>query len=194
MSGLLPLRSVGVLALLSLTGCDAVIRWRDDPLQDQASIQPHEPPLESVPAGVVPTIHRGGGLRVMADIEPARSMEEAKTLRNPFRPTAAVIAAGKIGYDRYCSHCHGDMGYGWTSVGSSLDPRPPDIAKVVAGRTDGEIFGVITFGIGQQLRVPLALGATVSIADRWRIIHYVRTLPTVRRGKAPRWDQQILRE
>lgn len=176
------------------TGCDAVIRWRDDPLQDQDSIHAHERPLASVPAGVIPTDRPVGGLRVTADIEPAQSMEEAKALKNPFRRSVSVLEAGEVGYDRFCSHCHGDLGYGRSSVGSSLDPPPPDMVEAVAGKTDGEIFGIITFGIGQHLRVPIALGSTVSVDDRWRIIHYVRTLPSHRRDKAPHWDQEILRE
>jgi mono/diheme cytochrome c family protein len=135
-----------------------------------------------------------GGVRVTADIEPAHSFEEAKALTNPLRRSVAVLEAGEVGYDRYCSHCHGDLGYGWTSVGSSLDPPPPDLVEAISDKSDGEVFGIITFGIGQQLRVPIALGSSISVDDRWRIIHYVRTLPSYRRDKAPHWDQNILRE
>ena len=183
-----------VVAALASSGCEAVKRWRDEPLQDQISIQPHERPLDSVPAGVEPMKHRGGGWRVAAEIEPARTPEEAKRLRNPFHSTPSVLEAGKIGYGRYCSHCHGDLGYGWTSVGSSLDPRPPDLTKAIIGKSDGEIFSVITFGTDAEPRVPIALGATVSVDDRWRIIRYIRTLPAEHRGKAPHWDQRILRD
>jgi hypothetical protein len=77
-------------------------------------------------------------------------------------------------------------------VGSSLDPRPPDLALAAEARTDGELFAIITFGNvgGGSPR----LGPTIEVDDRWRIIHHVRTLRRARQGKAPIWDQRILRD
>lgn len=184
--------ALALVALCPAAGCDAVRRWGDDPLQDQHSVQPHERPLRSVPAGVVPTDDTGSGLRVAATLEPAQSYDEATALTNPLAASPEALRAGRVGYDRYCSHCHGDLGYGWTSVGSSLDPRPPDLALVAETRTDGELFAIITYGKVGGLSP--RLGPTIEVDDRWRIIHYVRTLRRERQGKAPGWDQRILED
>lgn len=164
-----------------------------DPLQDQESLQAHERPLLSVPAGVVST-EDVRGRRNSATPEPARTLEEAAALDNPIRDTRTNVRLGKIAYGRYCSHCHGDAGYGWTSVGSSFDPRPPDLLQAIEGRSDGWLFGHITFG--GQISPPLR--GTVAINDRWRIIHYLRSgLPADRERapeRGPHWDQNILRQ
>lgn len=182
MSRLLALASL--LALLAVAGCP-------DPLQDQQSIQAHERPLLSVPAGVVPTTH-GVGVRNEATAEPAQDALEAATLTNPVKASRTNARLGKVAYGRYCSHCHGDLGYGWTSVGSSFDPHPPDLVQAIEPRSDGWLFGHVTFGGG--LSPPL--GPTVSVEDRWLIISYLRTLPEERASapiEGPHWDQGILR-
>ena len=164
--------------LVLLVGLFALVAC-SDPLQDQPSLQPHEHPLMGMPEGVMAVEPR----------EPAQSLSEAKQLANPMKATPSNIRAGKVGYERYCSHCHGDLGFGWTSVGSSLDPAPGDLVQAIENETDGDVFGVITFG--NQLCPPL--GPTIDVDRRWQIIHYVRTLESEREGREPFWDQRILR-
>jgi mono/diheme cytochrome c family protein len=173
-----------LLMILGLTACS-------DPLQDQPAVHAHERPLLSVPAGVVPTTEVAGR-RQTADVEPALTLAEAEALTNPTKADRASLQRGKVAYDRYCGHCHGDLGYGWTSVGSSFDPAPPDLVEATSDWSDGQVFGTITFGSN---RCP-ALGYMVSVDDRWQIVSFIRTLPRARDRaptKGPHWDQDILR-
>lgn len=161
-----------------------------DPLQDQPAVHAHERPLRSVPAGVVPTTNVEGR-RQTADVEPALTLEEAEALTNPIEANRESRRLGEVAYGRYCSHCHGDLGYGWTSVGSSFDPAIPDMVEATRDRTDGQVYGIITFGSN---RCP-ALGYMVSVDDRWRIVNHLRSLPRARDRaptKGPHWDQGIL--
>jgi len=165
--------------LRSLAGAlslSALVLACDDPLRDQESLQTHERPHLDMPEGVLPTTVE----------EPAATVEEAAALQMPTLPTDAESHdAGRTAYLRYCSHCHGSHGRGWTAVGSSLDPAPADLVDVAEVMSDGELFGVITFGSGTTP----ALRSVVSVEDRWRIIRQVRTLLQQREGLAPAWSQ-----
>jgi len=136
---------------------------------------PNDKPTLSVPAGVVPV--EGG--------EPATSLEEAKALQNPVPALPGELERGALAYRRYCGHCHGALGRGWTVVGASLDPRPTELAGALEGRSDGELFGIITFGS----KTSPALGPTIDVADRWRIVRWLHTLPEAARAAAPAWGQ-----
>jgi mono/diheme cytochrome c family protein len=157
-----------LLAVVLLAGCRERMR-------DQPSLMPNDKPTLSVPAGVVPV---GGG-------EPAASLEEATALENPVANVPKEREQGALAYRRYCGHCHGTLGRGRTVVGASLDPRPTELAGVVDGRSDGELFGIITFGA----RTSPALGPTIDVLDRWRIVRWLRTLPDAARAAAPAWGQ-----
>jgi mono/diheme cytochrome c family protein len=159
------------LALLA-AGCD--IRMRDQP-----SLMPNDKPNLSVPAGAEP---------VTAG-EPARTLAEAAALRSPFadakeRPVAD-LERGEVAYRRFCRHCHGDGGRSWTIVGASLDPAPGDLLQAVRDKSDGELYGVITFGS----KTSPALGPHIDPLDRWRIVLYLRTLPDAAAGRTPVWAQ-----
>lgn len=153
-----------------------------DPLQDQPGYMPHERPLLSVPAGAVPAKLDRHAHQLP---EPARSLEESKSLTNPIPRNGSNIKRGQVAFERYCSHCHGDLGRGWTSVGSSFDPAPPNLVEATEGVSDGEIFGTLTFGRG----LSPALGPTIAPEDRWRIILFLRTLEERRAEVDPDWGQ-----
>lgn len=144
-------------------------------MRDQPSLMPNDKPLLSVPAGVVPV---SGG-------EPAASREEAAALENPVANVPEELEQGALAYRRFCGHCHGSLGRGWTPVGASLDPAPTDLSLALAGRTDGDLFGIITFGS----KTSPALGPTIEVADRWRIVRWLRTLPAAASPPAPAWGQ-----
>jgi mono/diheme cytochrome c family protein len=160
-----------LLALVGLgAGCDTRMR-------DQPSLMPNDRPLLSVPVGAEP----------VTAVEPARTMDEAAVLRSPFVGTrdelADVTARGEVGYRRFCRHCHGEGGRSWTIVGASLDPPPGDLLQAVGERSDGELFGIITFGS----RTSPALGPHIDVLDRWRIVNYLRTLPDAQAGQPLVW-------
>ncbi len=166
----------GLLALAILVaGCP-------DDLQDQISVTAYARPSLSVPAGAVPTdLSR----RPHAEAEPATSLAEAEELTNPIQATANNIKQGQAAYERYCSHCHGALGRGWTSVGSSFDPAPPDLVEAVPGKSHGWLFGHIAFG--RKLHMPLR--QVVTVEERWQIIHFLGTLEERRQGVEPAWGQ-----
>lgn len=108
----------------------------------------------------------------------------AKTLKNPLDSTAAIIADGKILYETYCDHCHGQKGKGDGNVAQGVDKEDGSGKKsayngvanltsdALKNITEGHIFHVITMGKGLMW----AHGSQVSPEDRWKIAKYVKTL------------------
>lgn len=90
-------------------------------------------------------------------------------LKNPLKPTDAVLAEGQRLYEAYCAHCHGKQGDGKGPVSQKY----AGIANIKA-KTDinhGHIFHVITHGKG--LMWPH--GSQVNPAERWKIVHYIKS-------------------
>lgn len=91
----------------------------------------------------------------------------------PVEVTGSLLTRGQERFQIYCLPCHGAVGdgkgvitkYGMAVIANLHDPR---IVKM----PDGEIFNTVTYG----KNLMGAYGATVSIADRWAIISYVRAL------------------
>ena len=120
---------------------------------------------------VANTVRRGQPLPVRLgkdDLE-----EAATTLVSPFEvDDPSVVKDGKVLYESYCKHCHGDKG--------NADGKVADAYAGVANLngaayleiTEGHIFHVITFGKGLMG----AHGSQVSPEDRWRIARYVKEL------------------
>ncbi|WP_430974008.1 c-type cytochrome [Sunxiuqinia rutila] len=110
-----------------------------------------------------------------------RSMEEqvraGQELENPLQATPEVLAEGKRQYEIFCVSCHGDIGDGnghlFTSRVFPAKPRSL-IDDYLKGKPDGEIYHVITRGSFSGLMGPH--GGQISPENRWRIVHYVRSL------------------
>jgi mono/diheme cytochrome c family protein len=86
--------------------------------------------------------------------------------------TSAAIKDGKILYNRYCQHCHGEKGAGDGLVAEKY-PGVANLQGVAYQNiTEGHIFHVITWGKGLMG----AHGSQVSPEDRWKIAKYVKTL------------------
>jgi len=102
----------------------------------------------------------------------------AKLLKNPLRPTAAVLKRGRHIYDTYCIVCHGPTAEGNGYIVPKY-PRPPSLhSDKVKNWADGSIYHVIT--MGQNLMPSYA--SQIAPGDRWSVIHYVRVL---QRSKNP---------
>ena len=100
----------------------------------------------------------------------------------------ALIRRGAERFGIYCAVCHGQTGagdgitskYGVPMATGNLhlphflDKKDPNY------RSDGNIFGTITYGKGQMG----PYGAMIPVADRWAIIAYVRTLQMVKAAPA----------
>jgi len=95
-----------------------------------------------------------------------------RLLKNPLRPTKAILERGQILFDTYCAVCHGNTGDGNGYIVPKF-PQPPTLASdKVTNWTDGRIFHVIT--MGQNLMPSYA--SQVTADERWAIINYVRVL------------------
>lgn len=101
-------------------------------------------------------------------------------LSNPIALTPAILADGKVLYEKYCTHCHGATGQGdGKTVSAGGFPPPPSYSTGMSSRggamkdlTAGKIFHTITYGV--NMMGPHA--SQLNKEERWKITHYVQTL------------------
>ncbi len=100
----------------------------------------------------------------------------AMALKNPLATTPEVLRTGAKYYATFCTPCHGASGDGMGTVirANAGMPMPPSLysEKLVGEWTDGRIFHVLTNGQGNMP----GYAARIDAADRWAIIHYVRSI------------------
>jgi mono/diheme cytochrome c family protein len=95
-----------------------------------------------------------------------------KSLLNPLSATAENIEAGKLQYERFCQHCHGEGGKGDGLVGKAYKGVPVYSSDALKTMNDGHIYHVITHGKGRMW----AHGSQISSENRWKIVLYVHEL------------------
>ena len=100
--------------------------------------------------------------------------DAAKGDVNPVPYSKDVEKEGKVLYERFCSHCHGEKGAGDGGVPATEKyPQPPAYdAGTTKDLTAGEIFYTITYGKG-------AMGSHASQlnkVERWKVVYYVQKL------------------
>lgn len=101
---------------------------------------------------------------------------------------AAVVQAGARAYAaRGCIACHGAPGMGWEKYSEGLNPDPPDLKKVVAGREPGQLFWVIRNGI-RMTGMPSFASAGADDREIWSIVAFIRRLPTVSEADFKAWS------
>jgi mono/diheme cytochrome c family protein len=130
------------------------------------AIKPHETPIPVMDPGSVPV--KGGEALYRAAA--AEDLEPPFSLSDP-----AVIAAGKIAYQRYCYQCHGPNFDGYGTVGQSFAPPASDLrAAKIQSMHPGMLFKEISYGIpgGRQP----ALATTMTVDERWQSIALVKSL------------------
>ncbi|MEM9326044.1 MAG: cytochrome c [Bacteroidota bacterium] len=93
-------------------------------------------------------------------------------LINPMDSSQVVLAEGKVLYERFCTHCHGEKGQGDGSVGQVYKGVTSYTSAAVKDKKEGHIFHVITHGKGRMG----AHGSQISEEDRWKIVRYVQVL------------------
>ena len=98
-----------------------------------------------------------------------------RTLMNPIDSSEAVLGEGKVLYERFCQHCHGETGQGDGSVGKVYKGVPAYNKGRVKLDKSGHIFHTITFGRNRMW--PHA--SQISVQDRWKIVYYVQTLQNI---------------
>jgi len=93
-------------------------------------------------------------------------------------PTSDMIERGKELYRANCSSCHGENGGGDGPAGVVMNPKPRDF-RAIAGWTNGskvsQIYTTLQEGI---IKNGMASYSYLPPADRFAMIHYVRTFAT----------------
>jgi mono/diheme cytochrome c family protein len=89
-----------------------------------------------MPAGGGPLATKGGN-------------PKAAAIKNPVPSTPASITKGRQAYGKSCRHCHGLRAKGDGPL-APKNPSPADLTDGtwIYGSTDGEIFSIISNGVG----------------------------------------------
>jgi len=145
--------------------CGCANDWRTD-MWYQPSIRPQDAPRpqpeRSVPLGAGPRYE---------------SRDDTGDLANPIPADPRSLAHGKALFLGRCASCHGPDGHGGGPV-SKFFPPAPDLAYVtVKDRSDGFIWGTISYG-GKAMP-PAREG--LSVRDRWDLVNHVRVI----QGRVP---------
>jgi mono/diheme cytochrome c family protein len=93
-------------------------------------------------------------------------------LTNPLAATPENIEAGKLQYERFCQHCHGETGKGDGLVAKAYKGVPVYSSDALKAVNDGHIYHVITHGKGRMW----PHGSQISSQNRWKIVLYVHEL------------------
>lgn len=106
-----------------------------------------------------------------------RSIEHHATAQqNPFAGDAIALSSGLAHYKENCLACHAVAGSERTEFAKGLHPPAPMLtASGIQGMTDGELFWVVSNGIGMT-GMP-AFSPTHDENELWHIVAFVRHLP-----------------
>jgi cytochrome c5 len=103
--------------------------------------------------------------------------------KNPVKPTPEGLAAARriFGYD--CEMCHGPKGDGKGDVVDSMKLTMHDWhdPATLAGKTDGELFYIITKGKGKMM----GEGDRAAETMRWNLVNLVRSISKKESGDKP---------
>lgn len=95
-----------------------------------------------------------------------------KAKKGPASTAQSVAAGKKLSVEKACTACHGDSGKGDGPGAAALNPKPADwTSKPVQDQSDGCLFWKLTTGRGA-----MPPWASLAEAERWSIVHYVRSL------------------
>lgn len=129
------------------------------------------------PEGTVPT----AGAAFPYGPGNAEAERAGRELVSPLEPAPADLARGKQVFENVCAVCHGPAGQGDGPIIGRF-PNPPSLTAAKAkGYPDGRIVHVISRGQG----IMPAHAAQVLLADRWRVVLYVRELQGGAQPAAP---------
>jgi len=100
----------------------------------------------------------------------------AAALANPVKPTAASIAKGQQSFNKACRHCHGAGAKGDGPL-APTDPPPADLTDATwdHGASDGEIFTIISNGVGGKSEMK-GLKSELTATDIWNIVNFLRSI------------------
>ncbi|HZM96656.1 MAG TPA: cytochrome c [Vicinamibacterales bacterium] len=101
---------------------------------------------------------------------------KAAAVKNPVQPTPKSIAAGQQAYNRACRQCHGPKGLGDGPL-APKNPSPADLtdAEWTYGSSDGEIFAIISNGVGGDSEMK-GHRSEMTATDMWNIVNFLRSI------------------
>ena len=97
---------------------------------------------------------------------------EAVKRPNPIPRDQTSTARGKNLFKTYCIVCHGPEGRGDGLATAGLNPKPPDLVKMVGHHTDGDIAWKIENGRGAMP----AWKSRLKEKDIWDLTNFIQTL------------------
>jgi hypothetical protein len=103
--------------------------------------------------------------------------------KNPVKPSPEGLAAARKTYAYDCAMCHGPKGDGKGDIVDSMKLTMHDWrdAASLEGKTDGEIFYIITKGKGKMMGEGDRLPETM----RWNVVNLVRSYSKKDAGDKP---------
>lgn len=109
--------------------------------------------------------------------------QEAIDKKNPVKPSPEGLAAARKIYGYDCAMCHGPKGNGKGDIVDSMKLTMHDWndPASLAGKTDGEIFFIITKGKGKMM----GEGDRLPETARWNIVNLVRSYSKKEAGDKP---------
>ncbi len=151
---------LALVAVAALAAAACSNDWRTD-MWYQPSVRPEQAPRPE-PERSVPL---GAGPRYV-------DRDDTTELTNPVPATAESLAHGKMLFVARCAPCHGAEGHGGGPVSKFFPPAPDLAYATVKARSDGFIWGTITYG-GKAMP-PQREG--LSATDRWDLVNEVRAI------------------
>jgi mono/diheme cytochrome c family protein len=93
----------------------------------------------------------------------------------PWVSTDQLAQYGARLFGQYCAMCHGPQGLGDGPAARGLIPPPRNLVtgRWRRGGTPQEHFVTVTDGLGQGMP---GFGQSLTVTDRWAIVHYVRSI------------------
>lgn len=120
------------------------------------------------------------------DSQESKVPQEDVDKKNPVKATPESIGAARRIYGFDCAMCHGDKGDGKGDLVESMQLKVEDwtSSEALAGKTDGELFYIITKGKG---KMP-GEGERAPETMRWNLVNLVRSFAKKDGGGKPSAD------
>jgi mono/diheme cytochrome c family protein len=101
---------------------------------------------------------------------------KAAAVKNPVAPTPNSINKGRQAFMKACRHCHGPKGLGDGPL-APKNPSPADLtdAEWKYGSSDGEIFAIISNGVGGDSEMK-GVRSEMTATDMWNIVNFLRSI------------------
>jgi mono/diheme cytochrome c family protein len=114
----------------------------------------------------------GGVLLLAAVLDPGGTA--AGPLTNPVPATVTSVDAGAVLYQANCARCHGVDGLGGGIDAGTTQIPPPNLRSAhLVQHADGDIYLWISNGLPGGMP---AWSGTLSEADRWNLVNYIRAI------------------